>query len=408
MWKVSTNDNPSRLLPNVNTGGYYGTRTDLYHFGVNNDRSVVSAVINRIAVDVSQHNFTHILKDEDGRYKEDCYTGLNECLSLSANLDQSARDFMRDAVISMCEEGVVALIPTLCDVDPRTNSKYDIYSIRTARVVNWYPSSVKVDYYNEDTGRHEQAVYPKRCVCIIENPFYSVMNEPNSSVQRLKKKLRMMDNLDKTMTAGKLDLLIQLPYSLRSETRREQAKQRKADIVKQLTESELGIAYIDNTEKVTQLNRPLENNLLKEIEYITEEVYSQIGVTKEILNGTADAKVMQNYKMRTVNVYVNALVDEIKRKWLTYEARMSGEDINTYQDPFANVPLEQMAELADKLTRNEIMTSNEIRQHIGLKPSDDPKADMLLNSNLNHNPEEFGDYGGYEGEEGYEDQNTQE
>lgn len=399
MWSAFSDNNTSRFVPKVNSGGYYGTRTDTYHFSMNNDKSIVAAVINRIAVDVSQVNFSHIIKDENGRYQEDCYSGLQECLSCSANVDQTSRDFMRDAVISMCEEGVVALVPMLADVDPRKNPQFDPYSIRTARITRWYPQAVEVDVYNEKTGRHDRGVFPKRCVCIIENPFYSVMNEPNSSVQRLKKKLRLMDDFDQQTSAGKLDLIIQLPYSLKSEARREQARQRKQDIVKQLADSKYGIAYVDNTEKVTQLNRPLENNLLKEIEYITDEVYAQLGVTKEILNGTADAKVMQNYKMRTVNVYINAIVDEIRRKWLTYQARLEGNDINSFQDPFSNVPLEQMAELADKLTRNEIMTANEIRQSIGLKPSDDPKADMLLNSNLNHNPEEFGMMEG-EGAEG--------
>lgn len=406
MWSAFSDNYTSRFQPNVRGGNYYTTKVDTYHFtGGTNDRSVVAAVINRIAVDVSQVNFAHILKDEDGRYKENCFSGLNECLSCSANIDQSSRDFMRDVVISMCDEGTIALVPTMADVDPRTNAVFDPVAIRTARITHYYTDSVEVDCYNEKTGRHDRGIFPKRSVCIIENPFYSVMNEPNGSVQRLKKKLRMMDDFDKATSAGKLDLIIQLPYGLKSEARREQAKKRKEDIVKQLTESQLGIAYLDNTEKVTQLNRPIENNLLKEIEYITEEVYSQMGVTKEILNGTADAKVMQNYKTRVVNVYINAIVDEIKRKWLSLEQRLNGEDINSYQDPFNNVPLEQMAELADKLTRNEIMTANEIRQSIGLKPSDDPKADMLLNSNLNHNPEEYGmGEEDYEGEEGYEDE----
>lgn len=364
------------------------------------EKSILSAVINRIANEVSQIDFKHVRKDEEGRYVETINSNLNECLTVSANIDQNSRDFIRDVIISMCEEGNIAIFPTAVTTD--INVPFDPISIRVGRITKWFPQAVEVEGYDECTGMHKSQIFPKKSVCILENPFYTVMNETNSSVQRLKKKLSSMDAYDKAVGSGKLDLIIQLPYALKSEARRKQAAERKEDIVKQLKDSAYGIAYVDNTEKITQLNRPLENNLLKEIEYLTNEVLSQLGFDTTILNGTADAQRVQNFKTTIINVYAGVIVDEMRRKWITKTGRSQGQDIEMYNDPFKLLPLEKMAELADKLTRNQIMTANEIRQKIGLKPSGDPKADMLMNWNVSHSPEEMGDEGGYP-EEGYDE-----
>lgn len=362
------------------------------------DKSIISAVINKIANEVAQIDFKHIRKDEDGRYIETLNTHLNECLSVSANIDQNSRDFIRDVIISLCTEGTIAIFPTLITSD-RLDVPFDPCSIRVGRIVKWYPKAVEIEGYDEETAQHKTDIFPKSSVCILENPFYTVMNEPNSSVMRLKKKLSCMDEYDKAVSAGKLDLIIQLPYALKSEARRQQARERKEDIVKQLKDSAYGIAYVDNTEKITQLNRPLENNLLKEIEYLTNEVLTMLGMDTTVLNGTADAQHIQNFRTSVVNVFASCIIDEMRRKWITKTGRSQGQDIAMYNDPFKLLPLEKMAELADKLTRNQIMTANEIRQKIGLRPSDDPNADKLMNWNVSHSPEELG----YGPEAGYEE-----
>ena len=367
------------------------------------DKSIVTSIINRIAVDVSQTSIRHVRLDENGRYLEDIKSGLNECLTVEANIDQSHTDFFRDIVISLCDEGQIAVVPIDTDDDVLNSNTFDIHSLRVARITAWRPRAVEVECYNDMTGQKQRLVFPKESVCIIENPMYSIMNEPNGTMQRLMKKLNMLDGIDEQTSAGKLDLIIQLPYALKSEARRQQAAERKEDIVKQLSNSKYGIAYVDNTEKITQLNRPLENNLLKQIEYLTEQLYSQLGITKEVLLGTADEKTMINFQNRTIVPFVNAIVNEMRRKFLTKTARTQGQEIMAFKDAFKLVPMETFAELADKLTRNEIMTSNEIRQIIGLKPSDDPKADMLINSNISQDSDMMNDQYGYGEPEEYEE-----
>lgn len=346
------------------------------------DKSIVTSIINRIAMDVSQTSIRHVRLDENGRYLEDIKSGLNECLTVEANIDQSHTAFFQDVVMSLCDEGTVAIVPIDTDDDPTQSNTFGISSLRVAKITAYKPRAVEVECYNDMTGMKQKLVFPKESVCIIENPMYAIMNEPNGTMQRLMRKLNMLDGIDEQTSAGKLDLIIQLPYALKSEARRQQAAERKEDIVKQLSGSKYGIAYVDNTEKITQLNRPLENNLLKQIEYLTEQLYSQLGITKEVMLGTADEKTMINFQNRTIVPFVNAIVNEMRRKFLTKTARTQGQEIMAFKDAFKLVPMETFAELADKLTRNEIMTSNEIRQIIGLKPSDDPKADMLVNSNI--------------------------
>lgn len=376
------------------SSGSSAFRPDEVRYNEGVDKSIVTSVINRIAVDVSQITFKHVRVNLDNKsYTEDMDTGLNECLTIGANIDQTAKAFIKDVVISLCDEGNIAIIPTASIGNPLKQSTFDPTSLRVARILRWFPRYVEVEYYNDITGKMSRFIYPKQSVCIINNPFYAVMNEPNGSVQRLKKKLIYLDGADAQTSSGKLDLIIQLPYSLKGPARKQQANERKAQIENQLVNSKFGIAYIDNTEKITQLNRPIENNLLKQIEYLTEEVYSQLGVSKELLMGKAEPQEITNYQQNTIMPFVNAIVDEMRRKFLTKRQRSNGQDIMSFTDPFNLIPLASMAELADKLTRNEIMTSNEIRQKIGLKPSEDPKADMLINSNLNHDPSEMGNYG---------------
>lgn len=363
-------------------GHGYSYRPDRVRFSRGNERSIVTAIFNRIAIDVASIDIRHVRLDDDKRFIEEMDTSLNECLSVEANIDQTGRAFMQDVVMSMFDEGSVAIVPTDTSNNPALTDSYDIYSMRTGKVLEWYPKSVKVRVYNERTGEKEDIVVPKRTVAIIENPLFAIMNEPNSTLQRLIRKLNLLDYIDDQSGSGKLDIVIQLPYQVKSELRKQQAEERRKSIEQQLTGSKYGIAYMDATEKITQLNRPVENNLMKQIEYLTAMVYSQLGITQTILDGSADEQTMLNYHTRTIEPIISAIVDEMKRKFLSKTARSQKQSISFFRDPFKLVPVNQMAEITDKFTRNEVMTSNEIRQKIGMKPSSDPKADQLRNSNI--------------------------
>ena len=365
-------------------GNSYSIRPDRPRFTRGNERSIVTSVYNRIALDVSAISIQHVRLDDNGRFKEQMNTSLNSCLTLSANTDQTGRAFIQDAVMSMLDEGCVAIVPIDTTTDPNISDSYDILTMRTAKILDWYPNHVRIRVYNEKTGRQEETIVPKKMVAIIENPLYAVINEPNSTMQRLVRKLGLLDVTDEQTASGKLDLIIQLPYVIKTEARRQQAEERRKSIEMQLAGSKYGIAYTDGTERITQLNRSLENNLMKQIEYLTSMLYSQLGITQSILDGTADEKTMLNYYSRTIEPIISAIVDEMKRKFLTKTARSQHQSIAFFRDPFKLVPVNDIAEIADKFTRNEIMTSNEIRQIVGMKPSDDPKADKLINSNLNH------------------------
>lgn len=360
----------------------YSTRPDRPRMTRGNERSITASVYNRIALDVSAMDIKHCRMDSDGRYLDDMKSDLNDCLTIEANIDQTGRAFIQDVVMSMFDEGCVAIVPIDTDVNPDDTGSFSIYSMRTGKIVEWYPAHVKVSVYNERKGRREEIIMPKKSLAIIENPLYAVINEPNSTMQRLVRKLNLLDYVDEQSGSGKLDLIIQLPYIVKSEARRAQANERRKEIENQLTGSKYGIAYTDGTEKITQLNRPVENNLMKQIEYLTNMLYSQLGITQAVLDGTADEKAMLNYYTRTIDPIVSAIVDEMKRKFLTKTARTQNQTIAAFRDPFRLVPVNDIAEIADKFTRNEIMTSNEIRQKIGMKPSDDPKADQLINSNM--------------------------
>ena len=373
--------------PTFSYGDYsgYGTfyRPDRARFTRGNEKSIVTAVYNRIAMDVSSIDIKHCKLDENKRYKEEIDSKLNNCLTLEANIDQTSRSFIQDVVISMLDEGCVAIVPTDTTANPNFTESYDILTMRTAKIKEWFPNDIKVELYNERTGQKEEIILPKRTVAIVENPLYSIMNEPNSTLQRLIRKLVLLDNVDEQSSSGKLDLIIQLPYIIKSEARKKQANERRLEIENQLKGSKYGIAYTDGTEKITQLNRSVENNLMKQIEYLTELLFSQLGISQSILDGTANDSTMLNYYSRTIEPIISAITDEMKRKFLTKTARTQGQTILSFRDPFKLVPVKELAELADKFTRNEIMSSNEIRQVIGIKPSDDPKADQLINSNLN-------------------------
>lgn len=396
-WNAFMNRDPTFAYPNIGTS--YSVRPDRPRFTRGNEKSIVTSVYNRIALDVSAINIQHVRLDDNGRFKEQLDTPLNRCLTLSANTDQTGRAFIQDAVMSMLDEGCVAIVPIETSIDPAISDSYEIYTMRTAKIVEWYPQHVKIRAYNELIGRQEEKIVPKKMVAIVENPLYAVINEPNSTMQRLVRKLSLLDVTDEQTASGKLDLIIQLPYVIKTEARRQQAEERRKNIEMQLAGSKYGIAYTDGTERITQLNRSLENNLMKQIEYLTSMLYSQLGITQTILDGTADEKTMLNYYSRTIEPIVSAIVDEMKRKFLTKTARSQKQTISFFRDPFKLVPVNDIAEIADKFTRNEIMTSNEIRQVIGMKPSDDPKADMLINSNLNQpekgmcNQREEGDNG---------------
>lgn len=364
--------------------GYY-RRPDKSYIRIKNDRSLVSAIYNRISMDVAANKIEHVKVDQNGRYVEQIKDGLNNCLTLEANIDQTSRAFIQDLVLSMFDEGCIAIVPIDTSIDPSKSSSYDIETMRVAKILQWYPAHVKVQVYNDRTGLKHELVVPKRMTAIIENPFYSVMNEPNSTLQRLIRKLSLLDAVDEQSSAGKLDLIIQLPYVIKSPARREQAEERRKQIEMQLAGSKYGIAYTDGTERITQLNRPIENNLMNQIEYLMNTLYSQLGITPEILNGTADEKTMLNYNNRTIEPILSAIVDEMKRKFLTKTARTQGHSIIFSHDPFKLVPINNIAEIADKFTRNEILSPNDIRSIIGFKPVNNQQADELRNRNLNQN-----------------------
>lgn len=363
-------------------GPSYSSRPDRPSFSRGNEKSIVTSVYNRIALDVSSIDFRHARLDVNGRYIEDMNSGLNRCLSIRANTDQSARAFIQDVVISMMDEGVVAIVPVETTADPTATGSYDVLSLRTAKVIEWKPQHVMVRIYNEWKGKYVDKIFPKSMVAIIENPLYAVVNERNSTVQRLIRKLNILDAIDEQSGSGKLDLIIQLPYTIKTDAKRKQAAERKKDIEVQLSESKFGIAYIDSTEHVTQLNRPVDNNLMKQIEYLTSLAYSQLGMTQSILDGTADEKTMLNYYNRTTEPIASAIADALDWAFLTATARTQMQSISIFRDPFKLVPVSEISEIADKFTRNEIMSSNEIRQVIGMKPSTDPGADELRNKNL--------------------------
>lgn len=360
----------------------YSYRADRPRMSRGNERSIVTSVYNRIALDVAALNVQHVRLDENGRFLSVIDDGLNNCLTLEANIDQTARSFIQDVVVSMFDEGSVAIVPVDTTTDPNVSGSYDIQSLRVGQILDWYPQYIRARVYNEQTGRKEDIVVPKSAVAIIENPLYAVINEPNSTMQRLIRKLNLLDVIDEQSGSGKLDLIIQLPYVIKTEARRQQAENRRKDIENQLSGSKYGIAYTDGTEHITQLNRSVNNNLMSQIEYLTSMLYSQLGITQSILDGTADEKTMLNYNNRTIEPIISAIVDEMKRKFLTKTARSQHQSISFFRDPFKLVPVDDIAEIADKFTRNEIMTSNEIRQVVGMKPSEDPRADELRNKNL--------------------------
>ena len=369
------------------TGPSSSNRPDRPRFTRGNERTIVTSICNRIAMDVASIGINHCRVDDNGRFIETINSTLNSCLNVEANLDQTGRAFMQDVVMSMLDEGCVAIVPVDTDLDPADTTSYKILSLRTGKILQWYPKHVRVRVYNEQTGRQEDIKLPKSAVAIVENPMYAVMNEPNSTMQRLVKKLSLLDAIDEQSGSGKLDMIIQLPYVIKSEARRQQADRRRKEIEEQLSGSKFGIAYTDGTEKIVQLNRSLDNNLMKQIEYLTTTLFGQLGITQSILDGTADEQTLLNYNNQTIEPIVSAIIDEMKRKFLTKTARSQNQTIKFFRDPFKLVPINNIADIADKFTRNEILTSNEIRQIIGMKPSDDPKADKLINSNLNQ-PEE--------------------
>lgn len=382
-WNAFFNKDPTVTY----NGATYTYRPDRPRLTRGNERSIVTSVYNRIAIDAASNDIKHVRLDDNDRYLETMDSGLNNCLTLEANVDQTGRSFIQDIVMSMLDEGVVAVVPTDTSTNPLNNNSYDILEMRTGKVLEWMPNAVKVRVYNERTGKREEIVLPKRMVAIIENPLYSVMNEPNSTLQRLIHKLNLLDAVDEQSSSGKLDLIIQLPYVIKTESRKQQAENRRRDIEEQLSGSKYGIAYTDGTERITQLNRSVDNNLMSQIEYLTSMLYSQLGITKEIMDGSADEKTMLNYNTRTIEPILSAITDEMKRKFLTKTARTQKQSIEYFKDPFRLVPVSDLSEIADKFTRNEIMTSNEIRQIIGMRPSSDPGADELRNKNLNP-PEE--------------------
>lgn len=380
-WNAFLNRDPTTIYENYSSSGTY-YRPDRVRLSRGNERSIVTSIFNRIALDVAAIDIRHCRLDKEGRFQDYMETDLDNCLSLEANIDQTSRAFIQDAVMSMFDEGCVALVPVDTSDNPNDTNSFNILTMRTGKIVTWYPRHVRVEVYNDRTGKKEEITLSKTKVAIIENPLYSVMNEPNSTLKRLMRKLVLLDAIDEQSGSGKLDLIIQLPYVVKSEARKNQAEQRRKDIENQLSGSKYGIAYTDGTEKITQLNRPVENNLMKQIEFLTSMLYGQLGITQEILAGTADEKTMLNYYTRTIEPIVSAFVDEMERKFLTKTARTQKQTILFFRDPFKLVPVNDLAEIADKFTRNEILSSNEIRQIVGRKPSSDPKADQLVNSNI--------------------------
>lgn len=379
-WNVFKNKDPTLSYQGV--GLSYSYRPDRMRFTRGNERSIITSVLNRIAMDVAAISIRHTRLDENGRFLKTIPSGLDNCLTLEANIDQTGRAFIQDVAASMLDEGCVAMVPIDTTEDPNVTDSYDIVTMRTAKIIDWHPQHVRVRVYNDQVGRQEEVLVPKTTVGIVESPLYAIMNEPNSTMQRLIRKLNLLDIVDEQSSSGKLDLIIQLPYIIKTEARKQQAEQRRKDIEDQLASGKYGIAYTDGTERITQLNRPVENNLMKQIEYLTNLLYSQLGITQSILDGTADEKTMLNYSNRIIEPIVSAITDEMRRKFLTKTARTQRQTISFFRDPFKLVPVNEMAEIADKFTRNEIMTSNEIRQIVGMAPSDDPNADVLRNKNL--------------------------
>ena len=380
-WNAFLNkDPPNNAIHTIGYGSSF--RPDRGVLTRGNQRSIVSSVYTRIAIDCAAIPIEHVRLDQDGRYVSTIDSGLNNCLTVSANIDQTGRAFVQDFVMSLLDEGVAALVPIDTDANIRNHNTFDILSMRVGKVTDWYPQHVRINVYNQQTGQREDILLPKKSVAIVENPLYSVMNEPNSTLQRLIRKLNLLDAVDEQSSAGKLDLIIQLPYIVKTEARKQQAQQRRKQIQEQLAGSKYGIAYTDGTEKVTQINRPVENNLMSQIQYLTNTLYNQLGITQQVFAGTADQRSMQNYYNRTIEPILSAIADEIKRKFLTKTARTQHQSIMFHRSPFKLVSISQIAEIADKFTRNEILSSNEVRQLIGYKPSTDPKADKLQNKNM--------------------------
>ena len=379
-WNAFMNKDPTYNYQGVGMG--YSYRPDRPRLTRGNERSIINSIFNKIALDVASIDIVHCKLDENNRYIETIDSGLNNCLTLEANIDQTGRAFIQDIVMSMLDEGSVAIVPVDTTLNPKDTNSYDIVSMRTGKILAWYPEHVRVQLYNEKTGKKEELILPKKTVGIIENPLYTVINEQNSTMQRLKRKLALLDMVDEQNSSGKLDLIIQLPFVVKSDARRQQAEKRRKDIEMQLVGSKYGIAYTDGTERITQLNRPVDNNLFTQVESLTSMLYSQLGITQSVLDGTADEKTMLNYYNRSIAPFVDAIVDELKRKFLSKTARTRKQSIQAFRDPFKLVPVNELAEIADKFTRNEILSSNEIRQIIGRKPSKDPKADQLVNSNI--------------------------
>ena len=385
-WSFLKNKDPTMEWRDIGAG--YASRPDRVRFSRGNERSIVTSVYNRIAMDAAAISVQHVRLDESDRFLQAIPSGLNNCLTLDANIDQTGRAFMQDVVMSMLDEGCVAIVPTDTSMSPLVTGSWDILTMRTGKILDWYPAHVRVRLYNERTGVKEDLLLPKKVVAIVENPLYAVINEPNSTMQRLVRKLNLLDAVDEQSSSGKLDLIIQLPYTIKTELRRQQAEKRRTEVETQLTGSKYGIAYTDGTERITQLNRPVENNLMKQIEYLGDMLYSQLGITQSVMDGSADEKTMLNYYNRTIEPLFSAVVDEMKRKFLTKTARSQHQSIFFFRDPFKLVPVTDLSEIADKFTRNEIMTSNEIRQIVGMKPSEDPNADELRNKNLSQAKDE--------------------
>ena len=381
------NKDPTPKYQDIGASYYY--RPDRQRFTGGNERTIVTSVYNRIALDAAAVEIKHVRLDKNGRYLETIDSGINRCLNEEANIDQTGRAFIQDVVMSMLDEGCVAIVPVDTTFNPNITNSYDVQSMRVGKILQWYPNHIQVRVYNEKTGNKEDIIVPKNIVGIIENPLYAVINEPNSTMQRLIRKLSLLDAVDEQSGSGKLDLIIQLPYTIKTEARRQQAEARRKEIEVQLTNSKYGIAYTDGTERITQLNRPIENNLMKQIEYLTSMLYSQLGITQSILDGTADEKTMLNYYSRSIEPIISAIVDELKRKFLTRTARSQLQSFLFFRDPFKLVPITEIATIADTFTRNEILSSNEVRQLIGIKPSSDPKADQLRNSNLNQTEDDY-------------------
>jgi hypothetical protein len=381
-WNAFTNQDPDRRSHMDEYGSSYSARPDRVRMPFTNEKTIISSIYARLSVDVAATPIRHVRLDKEGRFVEDVDSGLNSCLKLEANIDQGARAFRQDIAFTLFNVGVAALVPVDTTLDPENTGGYDIRTIRCGTVVSWFPQHVRVSLYNDRTGRREELTLSKKVVAIVENPLYAVMNEPNSTLQRLIRKLNLLDAVDEASSSGKLDMIIQLPYVIKSEARRQQAEQRRQDIEFQLKGSQYGIAYTDGTEKITQLNRPAENNLMKQVEYLVEMLYAQLGLTEDVMNGTADEKAMINYYNRTIEPILGAVAEAMKRTFLTKTGRSQGQSIEYWRDPFKLVPIADLAEIADKFTRNEIITSNEMRQAIGMKPSTDKKADELRNSNM--------------------------